>query len=258
MKLEMRKPTYSEIYTYKNVFWFAFAVFVFAPFVNSFAIQLVILYTNSNVVYQSLAMVLAFVSDGVSLISNYAGLAVLSLCIVYFGGNAKGVIRLAYISHAVTLVSSALTYLLYTGTLPWSAVFMLIADGIANLAVTALVHVIVLRYAIKRKTFMAIEEYKFSSKIKKHPYTGAFVISCAIFGAVQLIVLLYRMIGDFLDPSLGVPVSVADTVYWVLEYAYIFVYTAIGFVISVLVGFMVSAIKSSGKEKFAKHSDISF
>lgn len=257
MKLEMRKPTYSEIYMYKNIFWFAFAVFVFAPFVNNFAIQLVILYTSNNIVYESLAMVLAFVSDGVSLISNYAGLAVFSLCIVYFGGNAKSVIRLAYISHAVTLVSSALTYFLYAGALPVSAIFMLIADGLANLAVTALVHVLVQRYAKKRKTFMDIPEYRFSFELKKHPYTGAFVISCAIFGAVQLIVLLYRMIGDFLDPSLGVPVNVSDTVYWVLEYAYIFIYTAIGFVISVLVGFMASAIKSGGKGKFAKNSDIS-
>ena len=37
----MRKPTYTEIYTYNNLLWLATVVFGIFPFVNNFVFQMI-------------------------------------------------------------------------------------------------------------------------------------------------------------------------------------------------------------------------
>lgn len=230
----MRKPNYTEIYLYKNFFWLAIGVFGFVPVFNNFVLQLIHLTTDQNIAYGDLSKYIAVFQEILSLISTYVGFGVLAVCVTYFGKNARGIINLAFISHGLTFIFSLFTYVIYGGNNVGPAIFMLISDALINLASYFAIYLIILKTAQKHDTFMNIPRFDLLHP-KAHPYFRAFSISALIFGGLQLITLIYTMIGDFIDPSLGPPVNLRDTLYWVFEYLTVIASTVSGFLIMLAV-----------------------
>ena len=142
----MRKPTYTEIYMYKNLFWLAIGVFGFVPFFNNFLLQLVRLSIQGDIAYGSLSEIIGAFQEGLSLVAAYLGLATLAVCLVYFGNNAKGVIYLAFGSHGFTFFASLFTYFIYGGDNIGPAIFMLLADAIVNSAIYFIIYIVIHRY----------------------------------------------------------------------------------------------------------------
>ena len=84
----MRKPTYAEAYMYKNFLWLAVAVFAFIPFLNNFLLQFLYLYTEGDIAYGSLGVLISSVKSVLSVSSVYIGLGVLITAVINFGKNS--------------------------------------------------------------------------------------------------------------------------------------------------------------------------
>ena len=249
MRSDMRKPTYSEVYAYKNMYWFAFAVFVFMPVLCDLILRTVYLYVETNIAYQWMVTPLSVLMESLSVISVYAGYGILTYCVLYFGKNAAGVIRLAFITHAVSFLVYCIAYYFFTGEL-LAAIFVIFSEQAVRLLVTFVIYRVLLSYGKRKGTFMNIDRYELSPSIKGHQLTKGILLVSAVYGAVQLFFLVYQMTVDFLDPSLGPPILVKEYVYWILEYVYIFLFFALGVVIMAAVGIMAQKLKDSGKAKF--------
>ena len=243
----MRKPTYTEIYTYNNLLGIAIGVFGLVPFLNNFVLQLIRLSVTGNIAYGALADWIGYFQDGVSLVSTYLGLGVLAICLTCFGKNARGVIYLAFGSHGITFFASLFTYAVYGGDNIGPAVFMLFTDCVINEVIYLLIYFIILKVSEKKNTFMTFPKFKFLPIDFHHPYVRAFIIGAAVFGGAQLLAVLYTMISDFLDPSLGVPVNSRDILYWVFEYVSVIVNTLIGFFVMLFSAFLTEKYLRSGK-----------
>lgn len=243
----MRKPTYTEIYAYKNLFWLALGVFGFVPVLNNFILQLVRLSIQGDIAYGSLSDVIGVFQEALSLVSAYLGLGVLAVCLVYFGNNAKGVIYLAFGTHGITFFASLFTYFIYGGDNIGPAVFMLFTDALVNAVIYLLIYIVIITVGAKKDTFMNVPKFSFKAGFMKHPFTVAFLIAAGIFGGAQLLTVVYTMVGDFLDPSLGVPVNTADIMYWVLEYVTVVVNTLIGFAVMTFVAALTEKYLKSGR-----------
>ena len=89
MKTVSRKPTYAEIYMYKNLFWLDIGILIFLPVLNNLFLQLIRLYTDGNIAYGSLGAVMAAVQEAISLFSGYAGIGILCVCMLYFGKKRR-------------------------------------------------------------------------------------------------------------------------------------------------------------------------
>ncbi|MBR2474335.1 MAG: hypothetical protein IKB51_04835 [Clostridia bacterium] len=251
MKKEMRKPTYSEIYMYKNLLWLAFAVFIFMTVVNELVIRVVYVYAVTDAAYRPYAVIIKTVREALSVLCNYVGLALLSVCVAYFGDNAKGVVRTAFISNAVYLVAYFLAYYISTGYM-FESLILSVSEAAINCAVMLAIWIILRIYTSKKECHMNIERYVFGSPMLRHVYTGCFIISASVFGGTQLLLTLADMLRDFLDPAIGTPINIEETLYWVLEYAEIILYAALGFALMVVIGLFAQRIKDSGKVKFSK------
>jgi len=245
----MRKPTYTEIYTYNNLLWLAIVVFGFFPFLNNFVLQMIRLSVTGNIAYGSLSNWIGYFQEGMSLVSTYLGLGVLAICLTCFGKNARGVIYLTFGSHGITFFASLFTYFIYGGNNIGPAVFMLFTDAVINEAIYFLIYFIILKVSEKKNTFMTFPKFKFPPIDFHHTYVRAFIIGAAVFGGAQLLTVLYTMISDFLDPSLGVPVNTRDIFYWVFEYVFVVVHTMIGFFVMLLSAVLTEKYLRSGKEK---------
>ena len=251
MKSDMRKPTYSEIYMYRNLFWLAVAVFIFMTVFNELIVRVIYLYAITDVAYQPYAAIIRVVREALSVITNYVGLAVLTLCVTYFGGNARGVIRLAFISHAVYFVAYTLAYYMSTGYIVESLIQGFI-EAALNCAVMLVIWLVIKRCTEKRGSQMNVDRYVFGASMMKHIYTRCFIISASIFGGVQIALVLTDMLIDFLDPAIGTPINLEETLYWVLEYAQVILYAALGFALMVLIGLYAQRLKDSAKARLKK------
>ena len=243
----MRKPTYTEIYTYNNLLWLATVVFGIFPFVNNFVFQMIRLSVAGDIAFGSLSEWIGYFQEGMSLVSTYLGLGVLSICLTCFGKNARGVIYLAFGSHGITFFASLFTYFVYGGDNIGPAIFMLVTDLIINELIYFVMYFIVLKISEKKNTFMTFPKFKFPPIDIHHPYVRAFIICAAVFGGAQLLTVLYTMISDFLDPSLGVPVNTRDIFYWVFEYVFVILYTLIGFFVMIFSAILTEKYLRSGK-----------
>ena len=56
--------------------------------------------------------------------------------------------------------------------------------------------------------------------------------SVGIYASIQLVAKLYDMISKFIDPSYGLPVNLTEKLYWPTEFAKLFIYAALGYLIS--------------------------
>ena len=57
------------------------------------------------------------------------------------------------------------------------------------------------------------------------------------------------MLIDFLDPAIGTPINIGETMYWVLQYVEVILFAALGFVITVVIGLYAQKLKDSAKER---------
>ncbi len=241
----MRKPNSGEVYMYVNLFWLAVGVFVFMPILNNFVLQLVILFTDGNIFYGSLSSTLSTVRDVLGIISSYGGLGVFSVAIINFGKNAFGVIILGFISHGVTLFSSLLTYALYGGEDTMTAFLLLTIDMAVNMAVYTVIYFVLMLVVKKRDTVLNVPPYRLRVIYLAHPLALAFFLAALVYGGTNIVVTLYTMISDFLDPSIGPPISMADTLYWVMEYLSDIVSMCVGYFIMLFVGALAEKYKRS-------------
>ena len=247
----MRKPTFSEIYMYKNIFWLAFALFLFIPLVNAIPLALIVNETSGNIAYpQALSYAVNILQAAMSFIATYGMLGILAICVTYFGKNAKGVITLALLSPAV---NSLLLYVMAPIIDPNAAYdaasrfLALVVDIFINTLIIFVIYLIILAYSKKKNTFMNISDYKLDSGMVKHPYSGAFLIACGVQFGVSVVVELITMVQMFLDKSIGPPETLSHYVYWLLQYAYIFIFAAVGYILMVLIGMLSSKLRNSGK-----------
>lgn len=247
MNTKTRRPTFSEVYMYKNLLWLSVISFVFLPIFSELILRVVYLYTVTDIAYASLAAPINAVREILTVVAKYISLAVLCVAVVYFDKHAVGVVRLAFISHAVEAVTYIIAYFLYTGGI-LAASLIIIVEAAVNCLVTLIIWLFVRGYARKRETFLNVPDYKLGASMLRHPYTGAFIRAIAVFGGAQLGFVLYDMIDAFLDPSLGTPINMKETVYWILLYAEVIIYAALGFMIAVAIGLLSRRIKSKGKE----------
>lgn len=253
----MRKPTYAEAYMYKNILWLSVAVFAFIPFLNNFLLQFLYLYTEGDIAYGVLGTVISGVKSVLSVLSVYIGLGVLTVSVINFGKNAVGVIRLAFISHAVTFLSSVVTCMLYSYVTYGYAVsedvlmqiLLLTVDAVVNLAVCLAIYVALRLISKKRQTVLNVPPLKGRYTDISHPLVFSDVIAVAIHFGVQLLTVLYNMITAFVDPSIGPPVNASDVIYWVLQYLSVIALAALALVAVEAVFLLSEHYVRSGERK---------
>ena len=257
MNFKMRKPSYSEIYMYKNIFWVAIALFLFVPLLNSIPLALVINETKDNMAYpENMSYVTGIIQAVLAFTSTYGGMGILAICVAYFGRNAKGVIRLSLLSTAIMYF---LLYLMDPLINPYAMndeegrLITFIVDVAVNTAVIAVVYALVLWYSKRKGTFMNIPEYELNFGMLKHPYSKVFFIAGGVQFFVALVVEVITMAQLFMDKSTGLPETTADYVYWILQYVYLLLYAVIGFIVMVAIGLLASKLRESGKMKFSKN-----
>ncbi len=243
-KTTTRRPKLGEIYMYVNLFWLAVGVYVFIPIFNNLILQLIILFTNGNIAYGSLSENVAVVRDILAAAASFIGLGTFVICLINFGKNAFGVTVMAFSTHGISFCTSLLTYALYGGESALTAFFMLGTDMLVNMTVYAVIYLVVMYISKKNNTVLNVPPYKLRVLSFKHPLSASFFITAIIYGGANILATLYTMIGDFLDPSLGPPVSTADILYWVLQY--------LSSVISVCIGYFLMLFIGSVAEKW-KH-----
>ncbi len=247
MEIKMRKPSYSEVYMYKNLFWLAIGVFAFVPFFNSFILQVVQLYVEGDIVYGGLSDGILMAREWLSTLASHIGLGTVAVSVIYFGSNARGIIGLMFASQGVGLISSLFAYIVCGGEDIISAIFILFSDVIATEAVYGLILFLLLRFVKKNGTVLNIAPYKVRFLDFSHPVTKGVLIAVSVFGAASLIALIYRMVGDFIDPSLGMPINIYEWLYWVLEYLNVFIRYIVGYIaamaVTVLASFYVRKVK---------------
>ncbi len=230
-----RKPSKGEAYMYTNLFWLAIGVFVFIPILNNLFLQLIILSTTGNIAYGSLPEAVATVRDILGAVSSFVGLGVFSVCLINFKNKAFGVIVAAFSSHFVNFCASMLAYSMFADD-ALNAFFLLGLDMVFNMAVYALIYLVTMLTARKKDSFLNVPPYSIRILDVKHPLSLSFLLTSVIYGTISVLAVLYTMIGDFLDPSLGPPVSRADILYWVMEYLTPVISSVIGYFLMLFVG----------------------
>ncbi len=248
-KTILRKPNLGEIYMYTNLFWLAVLVYVFIPIFNNFVLQLIILYTDGNIAYGSFSETVSVVRDVLAAAASYVGLGIFAVCLINFGKNAFGVTVMAFVTHGVSLCTSLFTYSIYGGEDALVAFFLLGTDMLVNIFVYAIIYLVLMYIVKKRSTVLNVPTYKLRVLSLKHPLSFAFFIVALIYGLANILATLYQMIGDFLDPSLGPPVSLADTLYWVTEYLSDIVLVCVGYFIMLAVGSVAEKWKKFNKSR---------
>lgn len=253
----MRKPTFAEAYMYKNLLWLAIGAFAFVPILNNFLLQFLYLYTKGDIAYGSLGTFITAIKSVLSLASVYVGLGVFTVTVINFGKNAIGVIRLAFLSHAISFLSGVLTCTLYSYVSYGYAVtgdvllqiIMLAIDNAVNLAVYIAVYLILINITKKKETVLNTPPVKGRYTDIKHPLVLSAVISISVYSGAQLLVTLFNMITAFADPSIGPPVNTADVMYWVLQYLSVLAFAAIGLITVELIFLLAEHYLRSGKRK---------
>lgn len=256
MKLTMRKPTHSEVYTYKNMFYLALALFVFIPLISSCIIYPVSLVMQNNVAYENIMPVVSVTGAILSLIGTYGGFGLLAVTVCYFGNNGRGVIILAFLSNLITYMT---LWFVHITVNPYAdeggSLVTMVIEILVNTAFVFIIYFAIIVYAKKKKTFMDIPNYGVT-RMSKHPFTGVFILVSLIYLIINTVIEAATMIGQFLDPSIGLPRNTAEILSLVMRYAYLLLYTAAGFAIMVLVGILVSAFRKRGRTIFASYQGL--
>lgn len=232
IKTKPTKLTLPEKLTCSSVFWLSVILFVALPFVNNFIMQTAVLNITGNIAYESLAPTLTVIRDLMSVLTAYAGIGAIAAAVAHFGlKKAFGTVILGLLSHTVGLFSSMLAYAVSGARNFAAAVFILGVDAIANTLIYAVI-LTVLALMRKKRVSNNTNELTLEDKIiSKGGAYSYMVTATAIYGAAQLITVLYTMITDFLDPSIGIPINIQEWVYWVTEYLMLFIYVGIGYFI---------------------------
>lgn len=236
----MRKPSFAEVYMYKNLFWLAVGVFLFVPFLNSFILQVVQLYVDGDIAYGALSSGILTAREWISSVAAHMGFGVATVTVMYFGTNAKGVITMMLASQGVGFISSLMAYWVCGGQDIVSAVFILFFDLLVTEAVYGLILILLIRISKKNQTVLNIAPYKVRLLDIAHPITKGVFTAVTVFGIANLIALIYRMVGDFIDPSLGMPINLYEWLYWVLEYLNVFIRYIVGYLAAMAITVLAS------------------
>jgi hypothetical protein len=132
----------------------------------------------------------------------------------------------------------------------------MLIEIIVNTAFVAILYLAVLVYSKRRRTFMDIPNYGFTVRIKKHPFTGAFLCVSVIYFVINIAIELATMISQFLDPSIGLPRNTAEILTLVSRYGYVMLYTAAGFAVMVMIGVLASALRKRGRVVFSQNQGL--
>ncbi len=215
---------------YKNLFWLAIGVFAFVPFLNNFILQVVQLYVEGDIAYGGLSDVIMTLREWLSVVAVNIGLGSVAVAVAYFGANARGVIALMFLSQGIGFVSSVFAYIACGGSNIVSAVFMLFLDVVATEVIYGVIFLLLLGYSKKNDTVLNIAPYRANPLMFSHPVIKSVLIAVTVFSVASLIALVYRMVGDFLDPALGTPINAKEWFYWALEYLSVAVRYIVGYI----------------------------
>ena len=221
----MRKPRFSEIFMYKNFFYIALCVFIFVPLFANFVLQTMVLFTKGDIAYGYASDIISYVRDILTYISQFIGYGILAVTMLNFGNNANMILLMAYFSPIINLISSLVVYIYSGGDDILAALFTLTVDMLVNILMLTIIYLYIKRIYNKKNTFLNIPEYKTEILGKNHPYSLTFLGIVIIYFVINLIIVLYGMIGDFIDPSLGVPVNLKEKIWWVMQYVMVFIYS---------------------------------
>lgn len=247
----MRKPTYSEIYMYKNLVWLGVAAFIFCPIFNNVFLKVLLGYVDANIAYRSLTLPLLIVQAVFSFAPLYIGFGVLAVAVINFGSNAKAVVRIAFISKLTELLSMYFGELIASKSI-LSVVEPLITVIINTVALLA-VFVVVFVYAKKKNTCMNVDKYVFSRSMLKHPYTRGMALMCAIYVLLNVTTEVISNVSYITDPKnyYNIPNDVGGILLqFGLPYLLIISLALLGFIIMVGIGLVAERFKKSGKRKF--------
>ncbi len=251
MVKDIRKPTYSEIYMYKSLFWLAIGLFVFCPILNNVALQIALYKSATNILYSFITLPLQIFKEIFSLLYMYAGYAVFAICVLYFGKKAKGVLLTSFAANPLSLLTYCVTLWLM-GVSDGSIYAEAITNELANLLLKAALYFALIFVSKKKQSFMNIDTYSFSSSMKKHPYTVGFAVMAGAVAVVSIIIETVSNIAYYTNPRnyYQIPDTFAEVMQEIIvPYINFFVYAAIGFIIMVLVGLLAQRLKDSGKRK---------
>lgn len=227
------KLTQAEKMTKESVFWLSVLLFIAFPVINSFILQTVVLNVSGNIAYRSIVPTLTLIRDILSVLCSYAGLGVMAAAVANYGAkNTLGTVILGLLSHTVGFFASMGAYLLSGAKNFAVATFTFAVDAIANTLVYAVILVVLalIRKNQNKKGDLSVQLSK-DKLIAKGGAYSYMLTAAGIFGIAQLATTLYRMITDFLDPSIGVPINLQEWIYWVTEYLTIIIYLGIGYFI---------------------------
>ena len=247
----MRRPTYSEIFMYKSLFWLSVLVFFLCPILNKVVLEVLLVNVSADVAYSFLSLPILIIQAVLSYAPIYAGFGVISVCVLYFGKNAVSVAMVAFISPLLELIATFVGQMLaYGGILSASDTLI---NVIPSVAAMLAIYILLRVYADKKQTCMNIPEYSFGALAMKHPYTKGAFIACVTYSLLHILTQAINMIIYFNDPKnyYSLPSEIGEIlVEIVLPYAVIILFAMLGFVIMLLIGFMAQKIKKKAKEKY--------
>ncbi len=248
----MRKPTYSEIYMYKSLLWLGVAAFIFCPIFNNVVLKVLLSYVDANIAYRGyITLPLLILQAIFSFVPLYIGFGVLAVAIINFGSNSKAIIRIAFISKLIELLS------MYFGEFVASKRILSLVEPIITVIINAfallMVYIAVSVYAKRKNTYMSVDKYTFSRKMLTHPYTRGMVLMCVVYVLLNVIAEVISNVNYITNPKnyYNIPNDVGGILLeFGLPYLLLISLAALGFVIMLCVGLASESFKRNGKRKF--------
>lgn len=245
----------SQTLTCKSLFWLGIILFVAMPIVNNLILQTILTSLAGNIAYEGLYSVMSIICSAISVLTSYSGLGVLATAIAHFGAKkAIGTVILSILYHPISALASIKAYDM-SGASNLNKAFANITfliNGAANLLCYAIILLILI--LIRRKKTARNQLPELGNKLFSRGGAYSYVIAATlIFSLAQLATRLYDMIDAFLDPSLGLPVNATEWIYWISQYVTLFIYAAIGYLISLSIFYLCKKLQ----KRFAEEDAVS-
>lgn len=256
MDIKMRKPTFSEVYMYKNIYWLAFLLFIFIPLFQAFVISPVSVVMSGNIAYKGVYPIVKVISSVLAYASTYGGFGVFAACVCFFGNNAKGVLRLAFLSNLVAYFSLWVVYIFVN---PYAdeggSLITMAVDILVNTAVVFVIYFAVLVYSKKRNSFMNIPNYGLGDLVSKHPFTGVFVTASAVYFIFKLVIEGITTFIELTAPGAGA-IRTAEIYARLISFGYMVLEAFAGLALMMLIGMLMSKLRKRGRLVYADNPGI--
>ena len=256
MDLKMRKPTYSEVYMYKNIYWLAFLLFVFIPLFQAFVISPISVVMSGNIAYKNVFPIVKALSSLLSYLSIYGGFGVLAASVCYFGFNARGVITLALLNNLISYFSLWVVKIFVDPYADEGGEFIVMCvDTIINTLFVLVLLFAVIVYSKKRGAFMNIPNYGLGSLLSKHPFTVTFTLVSVIYFLLKLVIEIITTVIEPSAPGVG-SIRTAEIYARLISFGFMLVEALAGLAVMMLIGILMSRLRKRGRMVYAQNPGI--